>query len=407
MPFEKTTAQAKITKLKGRFRVVQGGSSASKTYSIIPLLVSYAAAVKGLRISVVSESLPHLKKGAIRDFQEIMKATNNWVDRNWNASNYTYKFPATNSYIEFFSARDGEKLRGSRRDILFVNECNNISFEAWNQLQMRTSLFCYLDYNPSHKFWVHEEILTDPDCEVLTLTYKDNEATPPALIREFEKWIEKAKTSDYWRNYVNVYVYGKLGVLEHTIFNDWEILDKFPYQEARLIGYGMDFGYSNDPTVLMARYDWNGKTIRDEVFRGTHMQPQDVVDMLKHHVRYSDRIVADSEDPQQIDYIKNAGFHNIKRASKPRGSVKFGIGIMQQAQPFYVTARSLGFIEELRKYTWEKDKDGNILYDTPIDAWNHGIDAARYEETYELLRPQQGTTASQGTKKPRHERRRA
>lgn len=407
MPFVKTTAQKKISQVKGRFRVIQGGSSASKTYSIIPLLITYAAEVKGLRISIVSESLPHLKKGAMRDFKEIMTAVGNWNENNWNASNYTYLFPKTKSYIEFFSARDGEKLRGSRRDILFVNECNSISFEAWNQLQMRTSLFCYLDFNPSHKFWVHEEIMTDPDAQVLTLTYKDNEATPPALIREFEKWIEKAKTSAYWRNYVNVYVYGKLGVLEHTIFNDWEILDQFPYKEAKLIGYGMDFGYSNDPTVLMARYDWKGKTIRDEVFRGTHMQPQDVVDMLKHHIRFSDRIVADSEDPQQIDYIKNAGFHNIKRAAKPRGSVKFGIGIMQQAQPFYVTARSLGFIKELRNYTWEKDKDGNILYDTPIDAWNHGIDAARYEETYDLLKPQQGTSASQGTKKPRHERRRA
>ena len=258
--FVYTTAIKRLRKLRKRTRVVPGGTSAGKTFGIIPILIDKAIKTKLLEISIVSETMPHLKKGAIKDFKKIMMVTGRWNPKNWHDSDKKYTFP-NGSYIEFFSADDEGRVRGPRRNILYINECNNLKFETYYQLNIRTDQEVWLDYNPTSEFWVDTEVLTDKeDTELLRLTYKDNEALSPAIIKELEKNRIKAETSKYWENWCRVYLDGEIGSLEGVIFSNWKQIDSIP-KLARLVGYGMDFGYSNDPTTLTACYLFNGQYI--------------------------------------------------------------------------------------------------------------------------------------------------
>jgi len=189
--FQKTTAQDKIAALKSRYRVVQGGTSSSKTFSILPLLIAYAVQTPKAEISVVSESIPHLRRGAIRDFLKIMTSIGNDIGTQWNRSSLTYKF-SNGSFIEFFSADQPDKLRGARRDVLFVNEANNINWESFHQMAVRTRKFIYIDYNPTQSFWAHTELINQSDTDYVVLTYKDNEALEDTIIKELEKAKGKA-----------------------------------------------------------------------------------------------------------------------------------------------------------------------------------------------------------------------
>jgi len=175
--FVYTTAIKKLRKLKKRIRIVQGGTSAGKTFGILPILIDKACKNELLEISVVSESVPHLRRGALKDFEKIMRSTNRWIDAHFNKSLLKYTF-SNGSFIEFFSVDQPDKLRGARRNILYINECNNVNFEAYQQLSIRTSHEVWLDFNPTHEFWAHTELLQDKDSEHLIVTYKDNEALP-------------------------------------------------------------------------------------------------------------------------------------------------------------------------------------------------------------------------------------
>lgn len=371
MSFQTTTAQSKIAKLRKRIRIVQGGTSSSKTFSIIPLLISYAIDNPMSEISIVSESIPHLKRGAIKDFQKIMILCDLYKDSQMNKSDLKYRFK-NGSYIEFFSVDQPDKLRGARRDILFVNECNNIDFESYQQLSVRTKKFIYLDYNPTNEFWVHTELMNDIDTDFVVLTYKDNEALDEAIVKEIEKAKEKAKTSSYWENWWNVYGLGQLGSLEGVIFNNWSIIDNIP-TEATLLGSGLDFGFSNDPTSQIFVYQWNDKIICDEGIYSTGLLNTDIIRLMKQDKRLP--IWADSAEPKSIEEIRRAGF-NIKSVEKGKDSIVYGISVLQDKE-ILVTKSSVNLIKELRSYSWDKDKSGKKL-NKPIDDFNHGIDAMRY-----------------------------
>ena len=322
MSFVRTTAINKILNLKKRIKIIQGGTSAGKTYGIIPILINKATKQPGLEISIVSESIPHLRRGALKDFIKIMQDTNRWIAPNYNKSFLKYTF-SNGSYIEFFSVEQPDKLRGARRNILYVNEANNIPFEAYNQLSIRTSDEVYLDYNPTHEFYAHTELIPDADSDFIILTYKDNEGLPESIVKEIEKAKEKGLTSKYWANWWNVYGLGLVGSLEGVVFQNWEQIREVP-NEARILGYGMDFGYSNDPTTLIACYKLDDELIFDECIYRTGLLNSDIKDLLNHNKVGHSVIYADSAEPKSIAELKRYGFY-IKPTDKGRDSINYGI----------------------------------------------------------------------------------
>lgn len=368
--FVYTTAIKRLRKLTKRIRIVPGGTSAGKTFGILPILIDYAIKNDGKEISVVSESIPHLRRGALKDFIKIMQSTNRWIHTNFNKSYLKYTF-YNGSYIEFFSTDQPDKLRGARRDVLYVNEANNIHWEAYQQLAIRTKEIIWLDYNPTHEFWAHTELEKDPDSELLRLTYKDNEALSDNIIKEIEKAKEKAKTSEYWANWWNVYGLGLQGSLEGVVFNNWKTIPALP-EEAELMGCGLDFGYSNDPTALIAIYKYNDKRILHEILYKKGMLNSDIVPFIPKVKTW-----ADSAEPKSIEEIYRKGV-DIRAVEKGRDSIMFGIQVMQ-TQNYLVTESSTNIIKEFRNYCYDVDKNGKTL-NKPIDDYNHAMDAIRYHE---------------------------
>ena len=320
-----------------------------------------------------------------------MKATGRYINQNYNRTFLTYTF-TNGSYIEFFSADQEDKVRGPRRHILYVNECNNITFDTYHQLAIRTSQSIWVDFNPSNEFWVYEELKPDADTEWLTLTYQDNEGLPDSIKKEIEKAKVKAyKNPDgnildpnniknkFWDNWWKVYGLGLLGSLDGVIFTNWEQIDEVP-KEAELLGIGLDFGYTNDPTAAIEVYKWNGKRILNQIIFQPGLLNFQIAERLPKGVK----VIADSSEPKSIEEIKRFDI-DIKGATKGPDSVMFGIQAMQ-TQEYLITKNSVDLIKEFRQYCWDTDKTGKKL-NQPIDTFNHGIDAVRYHEMETLLNP--------------------
>jgi phage terminase large subunit len=374
MAFKYTTAIKKLRALSKRKRIVQGGTSAGKTFGILPILIDKATKTPRLEISVVSETIPHLRRGAIKDFLKIMDWTGRYIDERWNRSLLTYKF-ANGSYIEFFSAEQESKLRGARRNILYINEANNISFESYHQLAIRTSDEIWIDYNPTSEFWAHTELMRDQDSEYIVLTYKDNEALSDSIIKEIESAQTKALTSSYWANWWKVYGLGEVGSLQGVVFDNWKQIDTIP-SDAKLLGYGMDFGYTNDPTTLVAIYMMDNELYIDELLYQTNLNNNEIGNRLKtFNIQRPYEIVCDSAEPKSINELRLQGF-NTQPAQKGPDSIKIGIDILKRYQ-LNVTKNSTNLIKELRAYQWETDKDGKLT-GKPVDHSNHAIDSLRY-----------------------------
>jgi phage terminase large subunit len=364
--FQATTATRKIANLSQRLRVIAGGTSASKTISILLWLIDRAQSTENELISVVSETFPHLKRGAMRDFLSIMESNNYYKDKNWNRTDCIYTFE-TGSRIEFFSADQPGKVRGPRRDILFINEANNIGFEQYDQLAIRTKKLIFLDYNPTHEFWFYTDVAPHYEHDFLTLTYKDNEALDAAIIQDIE-------SHKHNKNWWLVYGLGQLGEIEARIYTGWITIDEIPH-EARLERRGLDFGYSQDPASLIDIYRYNGGLILDERFYKKGMSNKDIADYINNS-EYPDTVVyADSAEPKSIDEISTYGV-TIQAAHKGQGSINHGIQYLQD-QRVSMTNRSVNLIKEYRNYLWETDKDGKIIPKAQ-DFNNHALDAVRY-----------------------------
>lgn len=381
----RTTAQRKIAKLRKRVRIVQGGTSSSKTFSILPLLIDYATRVPNSEISVVSESVPHLKRGVIRDFKKIMQWTNNWKEENYNRSSMTFNFN-NGSFIEFFSADNPSKLRGARRHILFMNECNNIpdGFEAYQQLAIRTSKFIYLDFNPTGEFWVNTELENQSDAQKVVLTYKDNEAAPESAVQEILKAKAKAETGNkFWINWFRVYGLGLQGRLMGAVYENWEIGN---YQTVGKTVLGQDFGFSNDPsTLLKTNIDKKNKIIYvQECFYLTKLTASQLGELNVKHAN-KDLIIADSADPRLINSLKQ--YCNIVPAIKGQGSIVYGIAMIQDYK-LIIDPDSKNLIHELQNYVWLEKKS-----QTPISKYDHLLDALRYAVSYQLENPNSGEYA--------------
>ena len=369
-----TTAKRKIESLTQRKRVIQGGTSASKTFSILCVLIKQACRKK-TEISIVGETVPHLRRGAIRDFIKIMIAKGIFVPARWNKTLLTYQF-ANRSTIEFFSADQEARLRGARRQVLFINEANNIDFESYYQLAIRTSDAIYIDFNPTHEFWAHTEVLREADSELLILTYQDNEALPDTIRKDIELNRTKAETSAYWANWWKVYGLGQVGTLQGAIYEDFEVVEGIDVSRAKFVALGLDWGFSNDPTALVAIYRQGDCLLIQELLYATGLTNQDIADKLRSlGITRAWEIVADSAEPKSIEEIYRLGF-NIKPAEKGPDSVRNGIDILKRYK-LQVTKDSTNLIKELRSYTWATDKEGKNT-GVPIDSFNHACDAMRY-----------------------------
>jgi phage terminase large subunit len=381
--FQSTTAIKKLHALKKRKKVIQGGTSAGKTFGILPILIDRCIRTPLLETSVVSESIPHLRRGAMKDFLKIMIATGRYRDGQWNRSSLKYTF-TNGSYIEFFSVEQPDKLRGARRNVLYVNEANNIPFEAYNQLAIRTSGDIWIDFNPTANFWAHKEVATEDDADFITLTYLDNEALPATIVKDIESARDKAKDSTYWHNWWQVYGLGKVGSLDGVCLTGWQEI-KLP-EEARLLCYGMDFGYSNDPTTVIGLYKYNDAYIFDEVLFQKKLLNSDISNLFKAN-DINGIVYADSAEPKSIAELRTYG-HKVLPCTKGKDSIVYGINLINQNK-IYITNRSKNLIKELQSYSWMKDREGNTI-NKPIDAFNHCIDACRYAITSQLQTPNKG-----------------
>lgn len=364
--YKTTTALQKITTLTKKIRALQGGTSSSKTISTLLYLIHRAQSDKIPTLtSVIAESVPHLKRGAMRDFKNILIAHKYWNDNLWNATDSIYTFE-TGSQIEFFSADNSAKLRGGRRDRAFMNECNNMSLEAFDEIEVRTKEFIILDWNPTNEFWFYTDILNKrTDVEHIILTYKDNEGLSQEIISSIEARINR---KGWWQ----VYGLGQLGEVEGKIYKDWQILDEVPH-EARLERYGLDFGYTNDPTAIVAIYKYNGGYILDEITFQKGLSNRQIADILLNERR--ELVIADSAEPKSIDELISYGL-SVIGAEKGADSVRNGIQVIQD-QRVSMTKRSVNLIKEYRNYLWKTDRDGKIL-NVPESGFDHILDATRY-----------------------------
>lgn len=378
--FQDTSATRKIFDLRKRIRAVAGGTSASKTISILVWLIDYCNDSRNVDklATVTSESYPHLLKGAILDFQSIMKDRGYWKDDHWHDTKHVYSFETGNK-LEFATFDTYGKAHGARRDVLFVNEGNNMPYNIVDQLMVRTREVVWLDWNPTSEFWFYNHILgVRDDVDFITLTYKDNEALDESTVSE----IESHKGNRGWWQ---VYGLGQLGVLEGRIYKDWLEFDEIP-EEAILRRYGLDFGYTNDPTVIVAIYYWNGMYIIDEVAYLKGLSNKSIADILDNRERAM--VVADSAEPKSIDEIHSYGI-NIVGAKKGAGSVYQGIQWVQGLK-IGITKRSVKSLKAYRNYLFLTDKNGVITNDPDdtIHEWSNSMDAVRYGlDSFRPLQP--------------------
>lgn len=357
-----------------RYKVIQGGMSAGKTYAIMTLLVGYAMSYEEAKITVVGLSYGHLKDGAMSDFKAVMKEGGIWDAMRWNISNSEYTF-SNGSVIQFRSV-DKMGARGPRRDVVFINEANGISYEVFRQLADRSRDFSIIDYNPSAEFWAHTELVKKkPEkTSFLILTHEDNEALSS---QERDNILEhKPKDGEEPSNWWIVYGLGQIGSLEGNIYKGWELSSADSIAESgKLIRYGLDFGFSNDETALVAVYDMGEKKLGlvEKIYKKGILPSQYCAELKRAGVEPSVLIVADGARPEIIAEIKRGGYRCIA-ADKGAGSVLRGI---ERVSEYQVEYDGKDLEREYLSYAWRKKKSGE-LQDEPQDGNDHALDAVRY-----------------------------
>ncbi len=368
-----------------KIQVHQGGTRSGKTYSILTALVElcYKNENAGAVITIARKTFPAIRASVMRDFFSILEREGIYDVNKHNKSEATYVLYG--NMVEFISIDQPQKVRGRKRDILFVNEANELNLEDWRQLILRTTGRILIDYNPSDEFhWIYDEVIPRPDASFFQTTYLDNPHLPGEVIHEIERL--KEADPDYWK----VYGLGERGVSRSTILTHWKEFDQIP-PEYKLLNIGLDFGYTADPTAIVKVYTDGHGFILDEVCYASGLTNVAIAQTLRDaEVQRGDIVIADSAEPKSIDEIHGHGF-NIHPARKGRDSVRAGLDFLR-SRPLGVTSRSVNGIKELRNYKWKEDKNGRQLNE-PVDAFNHFIDASRYAITHTQTNPNFGTYA--------------
>jgi phage terminase large subunit len=377
--FDFETSELYLLNLESQKSVVvnQGGTSSGKTYAILQVLFTLANNDPGCTITVAGQDIPNLKVGALRDAQNIVANSPalKSIIESYNKSERVYTF-TNGSIIEFNSYDDEQDAKSGKRDYLFVNEANGIPFAVYQQLALRTKKRVFIDYNPDAEFWVHEHIIPDSNTELFITDHRHNPFLDQAVRDKVEALVNVDK--ELWK----VYARGKTGKIEGLIFRDYSVVEAIPV-DATLIGLGLDFGFTNDPTALVAVYKQNGELYVDELIYETKLTNDMIVDRMRElSVGRTWDIIADSAEPKSIQEIAN-GMFNILPALKGPDSVKAGINTLKRHK-LNVTKNSTGLRKELGRYKWAVDKDGKTL-NKPIDAYNHAIDALRYLALNKLM----------------------
>ena len=358
----------------GKYRIIanKGGTRSTKTWSLLQLMLIIATTQKVL-ISIVSESMPHLRKGAMRDMERILDNAHLIEDKHFqrNRTENTITFP-NGGMIEFFSVDSYTKVHGAQRDYLFINECNNIEWEIYRQLAIRTSKVVFLDWNPRSAFWWDERLEGREDSTLIKSTYLDNPFLSASQIAEIES---NKGDENWWR----VYGLGENGSVEGLVYTRFKIVQDYP-TTGKMRFFCLDFGFSNDPTAILKVTLQGGELWIDEVAYQVGMLNKDIADaLINAGATRTDNIVADSAEPKSIAEINSFGGLNIKATAKGAGSIVAGINAVQAYQ-LNVMSDALGTIDELRNYSWKKDINGNYL-NVPVDKYNHALDALRYGVT--------------------------
>ena len=363
--------------------VNQGGTRSGKTYSLCQLLIVKSFEASGKRFSIVRKSLPSLKLSVMKDFFEILNNLNLYNEADHNKSDHTYMLNG-NSF-EFISLDQPQKKRGTKRNFLFCNEANELTWEDFFQLIIRTEEKVYIDYNPSDTHhWIYDKVLGREDCTFIKSTYLDNPFLADELVNEIERL--KYTDEEYWK----IYGLGERGFSKSIIFNKVQVIGSIP-SDAKEIAIGLDFGYTNDPTALIEVYEYEGALIFNELIYERGLTNQDIAKSL-HNFGIDRRraIYGDSAEPKSIEEIYRLGF-NIKPASKGKDSINIGIDLLKRYN-LKVTSKSTNLINEFNSYKWQEDKNGYLL-NKPVDNYNHGIDAIRYAVIMTKSRPNIGRYA--------------
>ena len=382
-----TTALRKVSGLKKRIKVIRGGQGSGKTISILILLINHASSKPDKEILVISSELTKMRLTVIKDFIKIMKLTGLYVESRFIAGTL-YRFP-NGSFIKFIGLDKSDVGKGLRSDIAFFNEVNKCDSESYRQVASRAKKVIS-DYNPDAPFFIDKEVIGREDCDFLQLSFMDNEMLDENERNEILNYYKLAYGLDYnpnqptpevvnayWANLWEVYGLGNIGSLQGVVFSNWSEIDNVP-KEAKKLGFGVDFGYTNDPTTIVMAYEYNGVHIYDEVIYQTGLLNSDIAALMKaNEITKRDIGYADSADPKSIADINRYGY-TLKPVTKGADSIMYGVGIMQE-NAFIITKRSSNLRKELQNYCWAKDKDGNEI-NKPIDNWNHGLDSIRYLE---------------------------
>lgn len=353
-----------------RFRVHQGGTRSGKTYAVCQYLAYLLrSSEKPLTITIARKTLPALKGSVQRDFISILEQLGMYYQGIHNKAENTFRY--RNHLVEFLSLDEAQKIRGRKRDIAYLNEANELLLEDFRQLNMRTTGFLILDFNPSDPIhWIYDEIIPRDDCDTWITTYKDNKFLPPELIFEIERMQER--DPDYWR------VYG-LGLQatysKRQIYSNWQFIPETEMPEFDDPIIGLDFGYSNDPTAAVLVQKVNDKLYIKELLYQTGMTNNEIAEWLKAHNYDQVLTYADSAEPKSIEEIKRLGCW-IKPAVKGQGSIMAGISLIKEFD-IYATNDSNNLQKEYHNYYWEELKDGTII-NKPVDKMNHLQDALRY-----------------------------